>query len=275
MKIFYHNDLDGRCAAAIVYRAMGMKTNDEYIEMDYNRSVLVDSILPNEAIIIVDFSFKPEVMEKVLKITQNIVWIDHHKTIFDYKYSKELSGVRDTAFSGCELAWNYYFFDKPMPRAVELIGDRDKWAWKFGKETAEFNMGMQVRSHQPQDTVWTTLLLSPKEGFNWLKEIQKDGRIALLFRDQFCKDYVDSYGFETEFEGYKCFALNLYQFGSEAFDSYMEKYDVCLSFVFDGEKWKVSLYSKTIDVSEIAKKYNGGGHTKAAGFICNKLPFKG
>lgn len=288
MKIFYHNDLDGRCAAAIVRLALKQSpTADDgydvqYIEMDYNRDVPIEDIQPDERIIIVDFSFKPEVMEKVLKITFGVVWIDHHKTIFDYKYSKELDGIRDVNFSGCELAWKYFFPDRPMPRAVELIGDRDKWAWKFGKETAEFNMGMQIRSHQPQDVVWNNLLLPFLPEYNWAEEIsftgmehiRKDGCISLLFREQFCKDYANSSGFETMFEGHKCFALNLYHFGSETFGDRIDKYDVCLSFVFNGKNWQVSLYSKCLDVSEIAKIYGGGGHKGAAGFVCDKLPFR-
>ena len=39
--------------------------------------------------------------------------------------------------------------------------------------------------------------------------------------------------------------------------------------------WRVSLYTifDHIDVSEIAKKYGGGGHKNAAGFVCDNLPF--
>ena len=33
------------------------------------------------------------------------------------------------------------------------------------------------------------------------------------------------------------------------------------------------IYSKTHDVSDICKKYGGGGHAKAAGFTCEALPF--
>ena len=43
---------------------------------------------------------------------------------------------------------------------------------------------------------------------------------------------------------------------------------------FNGEKWIVSMYSTTCDISGICKKYGGGGHSKAAGFQCTVLPFK-
>jgi nanoRNase/pAp phosphatase (c-di-AMP/oligoRNAs hydrolase) len=46
-----------------------------------------------------------------------------------------------------------------------------------------------------------------------------------------------------------------------------------MPFSFDGDEWIISLYSRNIDVSEIAKKYGGGGHKGAAGFHCKDLPF--
>ena len=64
-------------------------------------------------------------------------------------------------------------------------------------------------------------------------------------------------------------------FGSAVFGERMDKYDICMAFEFDGAKWVIGLYSKTIDVAEIAKKHGGGGHTNAAGFICAIPPFEG
>ncbi len=280
MKIYYHNDLDGRCAAAIAYRAIeaervkGIKV--DLIELDYKDKIKVKEINLCEKIFIVDFSFKPEIMEKVLLLTKNIVWIDHHKTAFEYKYSqKVMMGIRDNAYSGCELAWKYFYGKKGMPKAIELIGDRDKWAWKFGKETAHFNVGLKLYDHQPQDSIWDRLFGLPIR-LAEVPNIIKKGELCLKFRDNFCEDYCKSYGFETKFEGYKCFALGLYMFGSEAFGSRMKDYDICLSFAYLGDRWTIGLYSdgKDIDVGKIAQQYGGGGHKGAAGFVSKNLPFK-
>ena len=46
-----------------------------------------------------------------------------------------------------------------------------------------------------------------------------------------------------------------------------------MPFVFDGTQFTISLYSEVVDVSEIAKKYGGGGHKGASGFHCKQLPF--
>lgn len=285
MKIYFHNDLDGRCAGAIAYRATKVEkvkgAKVELIELDYKDEIVVKEINPYEQVIIVDFSFKPEVMEKVLLLTKNIVWIDHHKTAFEYKYSEELRGIRDSKFSGCELTWKYFYGKKEMPRAVELIGDRDKWAWKYGEVTANFNMGMKLYDHQPEDKIWNRLFgLGAYFRLAEVSDIIEEGKICIKFRNQFCKDYCNSYGFETVFENYKCFALGIYMFGSEAFGNRMKKYDICLSYEYVGDSWIVGLYSDKVDVSKIAQKYgkkygtSGGGHKSAAGFVAPELPFK-
>ncbi|GAI91502.1 unnamed protein product, partial [marine sediment metagenome] len=222
MRCYFHSGSDGRCAGAIVWRTVAKGAGCEMIEVDYKDEIDIEKIKVGEKIVIVDFSFKPETMEKVLLLTKNIVWIDHHKTAFEYKYSVELKGLRDNAYSGCELTWRYFHGEKVMPRAVELIGDRDKWAWKFGEHTANFNTGLLLYDHQPEDIIWDTLLnVDSRIPFTHLqkhiREIKGEGKICLKFRDQFCNDYAKGYGFETVFEGYSCFALGLYMFGSEAF----------------------------------------------------------
>lgn len=136
MKIYHHNDLDGRCAAAIALRwtegAISYR-DVELIEVDYKDEIKVNLISHDEEIVIVDFSFKPEVMKGVCERTQNIVWLDHHKTAFEYKYDlpKTLQGIRDINYSGCELAWMWFRINETAPVAVTLIGDYDKWALKL------------------------------------------------------------------------------------------------------------------------------------------------
>jgi oligoribonuclease NrnB/cAMP/cGMP phosphodiesterase (DHH superfamily) len=99
--------------------------------------------------------------------------------------------------------------------------------------------------------------------------------ICLRYRDNYYSKLLNSFGFELEFEGYKAIACNAGAVSSQLFDSVANKYDLLIPFVFDGKKWTVSLYTKRnhIDVAELAKKYGGGGHKQAAGFVCEKLPF--
>ena len=103
----------------------------------------------------------------------------------------------------------------------------------------------------------------------------REGSNMLKYRDGWAKEYLKRFGFEVNFEGLNCFAVNLGNCNSEYFKSIPEgKYDAFMPFAYNGEKWTVSMYSKTHDVSDICKKYGGGGHAQAAGFTCEELPFK-
>jgi len=281
MICFHHNDLDGRCAAAIVNKWRRQREVEGqravFVELDYKDRPPVKEICKDEQVVIVDFSFKPEVMQKVFEITDKIIWCDHHKTAADYNYGKELEGIRDfrdKQRAGCEVTWDYFFGHNPYPKAVFLTGDRDCWRWKGGQETAQFNQGMKLYDNSPESQFWSILLDEHNpDNKILLQDICNQGQTCLLFRDSFCKDYADSYGFETEFDGYKAFALGIYMFGSEAFGEKFKQYPLCLSYVYDGRHWTVGLYSDEIDVGEIARKHGGGGHKGAAGFVCDQLPF--
>ena len=71
--------------------------------------------------------------------------------------------------------------------------------------------------------------------------------------------------------------MNIGLVGSDWFKSVDDgSYDILMPFSFNGRNgtWTYSMYSKTVDVSEIAKKYGGGGHKGAAGFNTNRLIFE-
>lgn len=299
MICFHHNDADGRCSGAIVHRYFQKHpevfeySQALYVEVDYRQdSVLPENVVvrPDEFVFIVDFHFKPNVIEQIFKDTKNIVWIDHHETAAKYEeqYPQKLEGLRDygNKFAGCELTWNHLFAYEPMPMAVQLVSDRDIWAWKL-KDTAEFNEGLKLYPHQPEDRIWFSLLDEndcilkgdPPREEKVEDELIMLGKTCLQYRDMILEDYNQSWGYEVEFEGYKCFVLDLYITGSEKFGSRLDEYDMCIGTVFSNGLWTIGLYSKEIDVSKIAVKYgekygiSGGGHKHAAGFVAPELPF--
>jgi len=277
MKIYHHNDADGRCAAAIVLRYAEIGPigfgKIETIEVDYKDTIQVDKILANETVVIVDFSFKPEVMEKVLEQTSEIIWIDHHKTAFEYRYSKVIEGIRQVEFSGCELSWMYFRNGKLIPRAVSLIGDYDKWALKFQPECFEFYEGLKLENTTPQSGLWDRLF---ENHHKTVDRIIEQGKSAIQYRDNYCLNLIKQVGYETHIYAWPsltAFAANMYYFGSRGFGDLFHRYDLVIAYIHDGRQFQVSLYSEKVDVSEIAKHYGGGGHASAAGFVCKELPF--
>ena len=284
MYCIYHNDLDGKCSAAIVNRMAKMKAlmlgygskreiSIKFHQMDYKDAVpgpWLDE-LKGKHVIIVDFSFKPELMATIRSLAKEVTWIDHHATAKDYPY-QDLMGLRnfnDKEMAGCELTWNYFFTSVPMPEVVRLIGDYDKWALKI-PESKAFHEAMKTVDTAPHLPIWDELFEMDQ---TLLNDINKQGRSIVAYRDQYCDGLCKAFGFTTKIEGIVAYACNQFMFGSGGFGERFKQYPICIAFIFDGHKYTVSLYSEKVDVGCIAKIHGGGGHKGAAGFVCKKLPF--
>lgn len=267
MLIFHHNDLDGRCAAAILG-----DPGDEYIEMDYKDAIPWDRVKGDVGI--VDFSFKPITMERIRDQADLVIWCDHHATAKDYPY-QDLLGVRDfttKGMSGCECVWEYCHPGTQPPYAVELIGDYDTWRLQLAPACFEFYEGLKLEDNQPADKIWSELF-DPTVGQATVRAVRANGETAIRYRDVYCKNMAKGYGYETVIDGVMAFALNVYRFGPKGFGDLAKQYPVCIAYIHDGNKFTVSLYSETVDVSKIAKNHGGGGHKGAAGFVTANLPF--
>ncbi len=278
MKCFYHNDNDGIFSAACVDLWANRSGNCEFISMDYKDPFPFDTIKDDEKVWIVDYSIPPEEMDRLLVITPDVTWIDHHVTAIE-KYAEwkgvVIKGERDIRKAACELTWEYCVDTNHhrKPLALVLVGDRDNWTWKFGDDTKCFHAGIQLYDLSPQSE-FLKILLCGLDETERTKEVIHEGRAIEIYRTKFFKRYRDTYGFDCIFLGYNCRALNLAMCGSECFGEEFKKYEIVIPFVWDGDKFTVSLFSdKKVDVSEIAKQYGGGGHKYAAGFVCDKLPF--
>ena len=281
-KIFHHNDLDGKCAGAIAMRSKIARAEGKItlVEMDYKdiEGYSFKDVQPNELVIIVDFSFPPEKMKELQAFTKRIIWIDHHETAFAYDYGVKLEGALGTDHSACELAWIYFCPKDKMPNSVRLVGDRDKWAFKYGDATRKFCEGIKVFDTSPSKPIWDDLL-GKEKGFQSIASL---GAGCIKWRENFCKDYVKLCGHEVTFQQefkdtlgrVKFYAMNLFTLGSESFGEKFKEYDACIAYVHDGNQWQCSIYSREMDVRQIALALGGGGHPHAAGWVCIELPFR-
>ena len=277
MLVIHHNDLDGRSSAAILRHAHGYMPV-KFREMDYKDPVPLDDILEDEIVFIVDFSFKPDDMAKILERTKKVTWIDHDATAAEYDYGTPLPGLRNFKNkdeAGCELTWRFCYPNTKMPDAIRYLGDYDKFALTYPESTT-FYEGMKTVDHEVTNDIWKKLLDDGPPSRKLVRDILAAGETAIAYRDAYCKEMVDAFGYETDFDGLKCFAANLYRFGSKGFGDKMNQYDACIAYVYDGAKYTVSMYADNdhTDVSKTCKKHGGGGHMGASGFTCNELPFK-
>lgn len=272
----HHNDTDGRASAAVVRRALGESVILK--EMSYGDPTPWNLIEDVRHVVILDFSLSPPDMQRVAN-TRMLTWIDHHKSALEEldKKSNQWSGIRDLHEAACVLTWRYYFPDKPVPRALVLIGDRDIWRQEE-PDSGAFNEGLRHERTLPDnDHLWKQLLEDDSAAVAALIE---KGRPLLNARLDMMRRYVSRYGFFVTFEGWRTLAIN--QRGDGDLGQYIRDlgYDLAYCYVegSQGEKIVtfVTLFSEKVDVSEIAKKYGGGGHPGAAGFSfersCSPFP---
>jgi len=294
MKCFYHNDADGKCAAFWVGLSAGLtntRHSNDFIPMDYHKAFPFECIEDDEQVYIVDYSIPPEEMDILLKITSNVTWIDHHiSAINTYaNYSEPIRGVRYDGVAACMLAYCYLHhmtdrgqgkikpFDISMtedaPLFTKLLADWDVWKFDYGDDTRYFQLAFNAHNFSPANSKkWHMFLVNPEDAGKGEAKLITQGRSMKQFRDGWAKSYCKARGFTAQFEGYRCFAMNLGMCNSEYFNSIsQDDYDILIPFSFDGFNWHYSLYSQTVDVSKIAMRYGGGGHRAASGFTWGSL----
>jgi oligoribonuclease NrnB/cAMP/cGMP phosphodiesterase (DHH superfamily) len=288
LKIFHHNDPDGRLAAYWVLKStqdMVFKYFVKLYEMNYSIEFPLDEIKKDEYVYIVDFSIPVETMKKLQKITENVFWIDHHiSAIEDYAkgYEGTIAGLQwgDQKFKigGCALTWMFFNTDSTetmeerfakVPRATQLVSDYDTWTFKFGDTTHYAVSSIASYDHSPKNKFWDDF-------HNDTEKYVEMGEHIFRYNTQRNKEINEQMGFDVEFEGYKCRVLNT-KGNSLLFGDDIKKYNICIMMYFDGKLWNYSLYShesSKIDTSKISKKYGGGGHPSASGFTAKKNLFQ-
>lgn len=262
----YHNDADGRASAAIVRRALGKDIN--LYEMKYGDSLPMEELLHAKHLIIVDFSLPREDIQRLADY-HKITWIDHHKSAIEDlgEIAKNWPGIRNVDEAACVLTWQYFFPQQPTPKAVILIGDRDIWRWEE-KETGAFNEGLHQANTNPyNDELWSSLL---DDDPIIVEELIEHGAILRDARLRSIHSATTNHGFPVTFEGHLTLAINMRGSGDLGEHIRNRGFKIGYCYIDNFERGEintyVTLYSDSVDVSEIAKRFGGGGHAGAAGF---------
>jgi oligoribonuclease NrnB/cAMP/cGMP phosphodiesterase (DHH superfamily) len=233
-------------------------------------------------------------MKKLLKITNNVHWIDHHISAIR-KYDgtgldTTVKGIRYNGVAGCLLTWAYLFYLKKgelkfednldclclAPSFVKYISDHDIWEFNYGLNTKYFQLALRSVENEPIKQIWDDVYYDTFGSY--LTHMLNKGKILYDYKRTDDKMYLKRMKFDTYFDGYKTCAVNKALCNSDIFDTLEndDEYDLFMVFSFDGSIYRYTIYpnNKEIDVSVIATKYGGGGHKGAAGFTSKKLLVK-
>lgn len=274
----YHADCDdGFAAAYAVWERWG--DDVRYIPAQYGQE---PPDVTGKDVLMVDFSYKADVLEEMTAAAQRIVILDHHKTaeselknftqvevvdgpVLKRYFDRLLSGTFvhfNMEKSGCRLAWEYCHgsdLEEVMPDWMDCIEDRDLWRFKL-EITKEICAA--IRSYPRDFRTWdrfsTRLLLT-------------EGVAIRRYIEQIVSN-ISKTAFTETIAGHEVpVAACSYDFVSETahkllMDNPDAPFAACIVRSYDGVTYSLRSADDRMDVSEIAKSMGGGGHRNAAGY---------
>lgn len=257
--IYHGNCADGFTAAWVVRRRYGD-------DVEFHAGVYNDPPpdVTGRDVIIVDFSYKREVLDQMIRVASSIVVLDHHKTA-----QQDLAGLNDhanvftvfdTERSGARITWDYYFPEELPPNLLLHVEDRD--LWRFALQDTR-DIAATIFSHPYDFETWNLLMESDLQG------LVSEG--VAIERKHF-KDVEELVKVVTRpmnIGGHVVDVANLpYTMVSDAAHLLAKDkpFAACYWDTPQGRVFGLRSSDGGLDVSEVAKQYGGGGHRNAAGF---------
>ena len=254
--IYHGNCADGFSGAWVVRRALG-----DGVEFHAGIYQTPPPDVRGKNVVLVDFSYKRQAMEKIIAEAESVLVLDHHKTAADDL--KNLDGaevVFDMERAGSKIAWDYYFPTETPPPVLLHVEDRDLWRFALPK-TREIQAN--IFSYHYDFAVWERLMNSDPA----VLAIEGEA----IERKHF-KDIAELLGVVQRrmvIGGINVPVANLpYTLVSDAAHKMAqgEAFAGCYWDTPKGRVFGLRSANDGMDVSEIAKQYGGGGHRNAAGF---------
>ena len=253
--IYHANCTDGFGAAYAAWKLLGDRA--EYHAAKHGEP---PPDVKGKNVVVLDFSYDNSTTKRLMKEAKGFLIIDHHKTAI-----VELHDVTCTRFdmnhSGAMLAWNFFHPGKEAPRMIKFIEDRDLWKWQipYSKEfSAAFDM-------VPYDFEEFDKYLDDSA----VDSAQERGAYILAYSKTVISK-IAKQAVSRKMGGKDVLVVNSPHWMSEIGAALSPKCDFAVIWFYDHEtrQVKVSLraHHEDSDVSEVAKRYGGGGHRKAAGF---------
>lgn len=259
MIVIYHESCyDGFTAAWLIWRNLSEEGREltTFIADQYGKPFsLTYKDIKDQDIVIADFSYTRLQLELIADLAKSLIVLDHHKTA-----KQALEGLPfckfDMSKSGARLVQEH--FNYPNHWLVDYTEDRDLWLHKL-PNTKEINAAIRLT---PFDFEEFENLAS-----EYPEDLAMTGRNLLLYEQNLIDTHV-RHAEEVIFDGHKVLKVNTTTLHSEIGNRLCQGRPFSITYFCNEKEVTYSLRStdEGLDVSEIAKKYGGGGHRNAAGF---------
>lgn len=253
--IYHGNCTDGFGAAYAAWKLLGDRA--EYHAAKYGAPT---PNMSGKNVVVLDFSYDNTTTKRLMKEAKSFFIIDHHKSAMI-----ELHDVTCTRFdmnhSGAMLAWKFFHPGKDAPRLIKFIEDRDLWKWEI-PYSKEFSAAFDMVPFDFEE-------FSKFEDDSAVDDAIKRGSYILAYSKTVISK-IAKHASSRQVDGKEVLVVNSPHWMSEIGNALSPKCDYALIWYYDhaSRQVKVSLraHHEDADVSEVAKKYGGGGHRKASGF---------
>jgi len=283
--LYHSRDLDGWASAAIVkYWWNGLPDNFKLanknlklIGWDYGQEIPKEAF-DGQYVIMVDISFPQKDMLEICKTASEFVWIDHHTSaiksmdnaFFETHKVSPPSGLRNTQLAACELTW-MNFFNIAIPPAIEFLGMYDSFRHKNTNnetEVIKFQYAARSIASSPEEAA---VFVGMTKSETYM--LAQKGKAILNYLEKEAKNsYKKPYKVVANASG-KFIVFNKGRFNPVNFgiDYHADGYDGVICFIGENLNFSFSIYNDNgkVNCAEIAKKYKGGGHVGAAGWVQN------
>lgn len=259
--IYHANCVDGFGAAWVVRRRFGAG-NVDFCPSTYQMD---PPDVAGRDLILVDFSFKRPVLERIVTEASSVLVLDHHATAQADLY--DLPGattIFDMSYSGAVLAWMHFFPDQPVPALLAYIQDRDLWRFALPRSR---DVAAGLFSHPYDFEMWDVLL---EGGSAMVSTLADDGHAIERKHRKDVAELVKALARPMVVGGQQVLGANVpYTYSSDAGHALIEcgsLFGVCYYDSPNGRSFSLRSTDQGPDVAEIARQYGGGGHRNAAGF---------
>jgi len=273
MCIYHGKCQDGFSAAWVVREALG-EVNVDFVPGVYQKD---PPDVTGKSVVMVDFSYKYDVLLKMAETANNITIIDHHKTAeadlsrINHRRLAEcgycpINLVFDMTKSGALLTWEHYYPGLEAPLLLQHVSDRDLWEFKLNG-TREVTASLFSEEYDFKR--WTHLMRHCTEGSAEWQAMHDEGIGIMRKHDKDIKELLQIVQRRMVIGGVDVPVASLpYTMTSDA-GHIMSKDECFAACYWDTPEARIfSLRSNPggQDVSSIASLYGGGGHAQAAGF---------
>jgi oligoribonuclease NrnB/cAMP/cGMP phosphodiesterase (DHH superfamily) len=254
--VLYHDDcIDGFGAAWAAWRSLGDRA-------DYTPVTHGDPPpdVRGRDVHILDFSYPRDILLGLAEQAAALEVVDHHKTA-----QENLKGLDFCIFDmdkcGAVLSWERFHPGTPVPELLLHVQDKDLWQWHL---PGSREITCALRGHPFEFARWSEWADSwPK----WREVLLKEGAAILRYQEEVIRLAVHT-ATEIVVAGHRVRVSNTPVLQSEIAGALAEGRPFGVAWYQVGGRRYYSLRSRDggIDVSEIAKRFGGGGHAKASGF---------